>query len=303
MNPVAPVALFVYKRPALTRETLDALKQNEGADRTDLTVFSDGWKSERDRPSVEQVRNIIAGITGFRSVTVVAREQNLGLSRSVVTGVSGMLDRHDRVIVLEDDLVTSPYFLRYMNDGLRTYAHDPSVVSVHGYVYPVTRKLPETFFLRGADCWGWGTWRRGWETLNLNADVLLHTLEESGQTREFDFDGSFPYTRMLRNHARGKIDSWAICWYASAFLRGGLTLYPGRPVVRHLGTGSTATHAWSLSNRFDVTLSDTPITVERIPVKEHPDARAAFKEFFRTSRGSWVKRGLRLFRRSFQQSP
>lgn len=302
MSPHAPLALFVYNRPGLTRQTIDALRRNEGADRTDLTVFSDGWKDERDRPSVEEVRTVIGAITGFRSVTVVPRERNLGLSRSVVTGVSSMLDRHDRVIVLEDDLITSPHFLRYMNDGLRIYANDASVISVHGYVYPVGVRLPETFFLRGADCWGWATWKRGWDLLNLDANAMLQALEQRGQSREFEFDGSFPYMKMLRNQAMGRIDSWAICWYASAFLQGGLTLYPGRSLVQHVGTGSDATHAWSVAHRLDVRLSETPVTLERIPLKEHPGAREAFKEFFKTSRGTWLERGLTALGRAIRQS-
>lgn len=297
MTSPAPVALFVYNRPAITGQTIDALRQNEDADRTDLTVFSDGWKDERDRSAVEQVRAMIAGITGFRSVTVVARERNLGLSRSVVTGVSTMLDRHDRVIVLEDDLVTSPYFLRYMNDGLRTYANDLSVVSVHGYVYPVTQRLPETFFLRGADCWGWATWKRGWSTLRLDAAELLRELQNAGQDREFDLDGGYPFTRMLRRQADGTIDSWAVCWHAGSFLAGRLTLFPGRSLVRHTGTGITATHAWSLSDRFDGPLSDSPIVVERIPIAEDSSARAAFRAFLRTSRGNVLTRAVRALRR------
>ncbi|MEP0823428.1 MAG: glycosyltransferase [Ignavibacterium sp.] len=300
MNHTAPIALFVYKRPELTKRTLDALKQNEGASASDLHVFSDGWNNDRDRKAVESVRDLLGGLTGFRSVSIVAREENLGLSRSIVSGVTSVLRENDRIIVLEDDLVTSPYFLRYMNDGLHLYAADSEVVSVHGYVYPVSVPLPETFFLRGADCWGWGTWKRGWETLNLDANALLSALEESGQSREFDFDGSYPYTRMLRRQSRGKIDSWAVCWYASAFLGNKLTLYPGRSLVHHSGTGDGATHAWSLSALYDTAPSPTTIKVERIPVEEHSGARQAFTEFFRTARGSLPSRAWKRLRQTLR---
>jgi hypothetical protein len=299
MIPPAPVALFVYNRLELVKRTVEALKQNERASESDLKIFSDSWKREKDKSAVEHVRNFIGGISGFRSVTIVAREQNLGLSRSIISGVTSLLQNHDALIVLEDDLVTSPYFLRYMNDALRMYANEPTVVSVHGYVYPVSKRLPETFFLRGADCWGWGTWKRAWRTLRLEADILIEELRQGGRAREFDFDHSFPYTRMLRKQANDKIDSWAVCWYASAFLANMLTLYPGRSLVNHVGTAETATHAWSLSNRFDVPLADSPIRVQPIPPVEDPIARAAFQDFFKTSRGTIFARGLRALRRPF----
>ena len=127
--------------------------------------------------------------------------------------------RCDKVIVLEDDLVTSPHFLQYMNDGLGIYERDDRVISIHGYSYPVHGKLPETFFLRGADCLGWATWKRGWDLFEDDGQRLLNELERRNLTRSFDFDGSYPYTQMLRDQIAGSNSSWAVRWYASAFLR------------------------------------------------------------------------------------
>ena len=157
----APIALFAYNRPAHLARTLAALQNNELAAASDLFVFADGAKSPAHAEGVARVRETLRDVTGFRSVTVAARAENLGLARSIISGVTELVTAHDRVIVVEDDLHTSPYFLRYLNEALEMYAADERVVSAHAYVYPIARPLPETFFLRGADCWGWATWRRG----------------------------------------------------------------------------------------------------------------------------------------------
>src|SRR5262249_35869456 len=156
------------------------------------------------------------------------RERNFGLAQSIVQGVSGTVAQHGRIIVLEDDMVTSPHFLTYMNQALDKYADEARVVSIHGYVYPVEQPLPETFFLPGADCWGWATWKRGWSCFNPDGQFLLNELKRQKLIRDFDFNGAFPYSEMLQAQIKGANDSWAVRWYASALLAGKLTLYPGR---------------------------------------------------------------------------
>ena len=144
------------------------------------------------------------------------------------------------------------HFLRFMNDGLDRYADDERVASIHAYIYPLARPAPETFFLRGADCWGWATWRRAWEHFNPDGKTLLQQLEAHGLTRAFDFDGTAAFTEMLENQIRGLNNSWAIRWHAACFLDGLLTLYPGRSLVHNIGNDGSGTHrsddsAWSSS--------------------------------------------------------
>ena len=115
-----------------------------------------------DSSSVNQVRDFISKIKGFQSVTVYRSKTNKGLSRSVIDGVTEVLKRFDRCIVIEDDLVLSPHFLSFMRDGLSKYSDDSRVASIHGYTYPTDSVLPTNFFMKGADCWGWGTWKRAW---------------------------------------------------------------------------------------------------------------------------------------------
>ena len=220
----APICLFAYKRPLHVKQAIDALRTNPLASRTNLVIYSDGAKGAGDVSAVQEVRMACHAVSGFASVRVVERESNLGLSRSVISGVTEMCKTFGRVIVVEDDLVVSPYFLDYMNAALDLYETDEKVFSIHGYVFPVRASLPETFFLLGADCWGWATWSRAWKNLETDGSRLLENLSRRNLLRRFDFNGAYDYSGMLQQQIDGQVDSWAIRWQASALLLGGLTL-------------------------------------------------------------------------------
>jgi len=276
----APIALFAYNRPVHLRRTIEALLKNAEARQSELFVFSDAAKSSDAAAEVDEVRRCIKRITGFVGVQVIQREENLGLARSIVDGVSQLCNEYGRVIVVEDDLVTSPYFLKYMNEGLDLYENDGQVISIHGYVYPVKTTLPETFFLCGADCWGWATWKRGWELFEYDGRVLVRELLERNLSHRFDFDGTYPFTEMLRDQIAGKNDSWAIRWNASAFLKRKLTLYPGRSLVFNIGLDGTGTHS-AETDEFSGVVADSPVAVERIAFRENELARQEIIKYFR----------------------
>ena len=237
----APIALFAYNRPDHVRRTVEALQRNAGAVTSDLHVFSDAPRNPAAAEGVALVRDYIRRIDGFGTVEIVERERNLGLARSIVDGVTRLCHARGKVIVVEDDLITSPSFLGFMNDALAFYEGDSRVISIHGYCYPIA-DLPETFFLRGADCWGWATWKRGWDLFEPDGRKLLIELRRRSLTDDFDFDGSYPYTRMLEDQTHGKNESWAIRWYASAFLLNKLTLYPGSSLVQNIGADGSGIH-------------------------------------------------------------
>ncbi len=291
---LAPVALFVFNRADHTVQTLDALARNTLASATRLVVFADGPRSEADLSKVGDVRKVIAAARGFRSVRLVERETNSGLADSIIDGVSRLVAEHGRVIVVEDDLVTSRHFLQYMNDGLRVYAGDERVASIHGYLYPVEGELPETFFQRGADCWGWATWARAWSNFEPNGRVLLRQLRERGLSRDFNANGTRRLTHMLEDQIAGRVNSWAVRWHASTFLRDMLTLYPGHSLVDNIGLDSSGVHCGT-STVFQVEMTDTPVRVERIPLQANSSATAQFEAFFRT-RGSRLHRARELLR-------
>jgi putative methyltransferase (TIGR04325 family) len=289
----APIALFVYARPDHARRTVEALLKNPEASSSDLIVFSDAARTADKEESVRLVREYVAGIEGFRSLTIHHRPENFGLAKSIIEGVTQVLAEHERVIVLEDDLETSPHFLRYMNEALDRFAEEERVISVHGYVYPVHEPLPEAFFLRGADCWGWATWRRGWALFNPDGQFLLDELKRQNLLRAFDFNGAYSYAVMLKGQINGSNDSWAVRWHASAFLANKLTLYPGRSLTHNIGNDSTGTHCGT-STALDAELSATPIRLDSVVIEESETARKIIEEFFRAKRPP-LQRVLRRF--------
>ena len=277
----APIILFVYNRLRHTQRTIEALQKNVLAESTELIIFSDGPKSEADAEKIRSLLKYIKSVNGFKKVDVVERERNLGLAQSILSGVTEVVNNYGRIIVLEDDMVTSPYFLRYMNDALEFYEDEQQVISIHGYIYPVKGSLPETFFLKGADCWGWATWKRGWDLFEPDARKLLDGLKAGGLTHRFDFNGSYSYTKMLEDYVKGKNDSWAIRWYASAFLKGKLTLYPGRSLVFNTGTDASGTHC-TRGSMFDTEVYQKQVKITKIPVIEENHALESISGYFRS---------------------
>lgn len=286
---LAPIGLFVYKRPEHTARVLEGLRNNREARDSDLFVFSDGAKDALASDRVSAVRALVRQRMGFRSVTVVEQSMNLGLARSIVTGVADLTRRFGRVIVLEDDVVPAPYFLQYMNAALDKYEQAEQVVSIHGYSYPVARSLPETFFLRGADCWGWATWERGWRVFEPDGAKLLARLSESGLSHAFDLDGGYPYTKMLEDQVAGRNDSWAIRWHAAAFLKGLLTLYPGSSQVQNIGTDGSGTHGGCAAHFLHASWG-RPVKLEDIPIQESRRAREAFVQMLKSLQPSLARR-------------
>lgn len=276
----APICLFMYKRPDHGRRTIDSLRANALAAESDLFVFCDGAKTAEDEEGVHEVRRLARTITGFRQLTIIERPANLGLAQSIISGVTDVVSKYGRTVVVEDDLVTSPFFLKFLNDGLDTYQDDAEVASIHGYQYPIRRPVPDTFFLRGTDCWGWATWQRAWQHFEPDGSKLLTELKARRLEREFDLSGSIGRTRLLRLQSSGRTASWAIRWHASAFLRNMLTLYPGRSLVQNIGFGAGATNCTGV-DMLRTSLCAAPISVQRIPIEEHPGGRAAIERFFR----------------------
>lgn len=289
MSDPAPVVVFAYARRDHLERTIASLQMNPEATFTDLHVYCDGPKTSQDQVRVASVREYVASIDGFASVRRVFNVRNLGLAQSVIAGVSELLLQYDRVIVVEDDLLLSPHFLRYMNQALNCYRDDERVASVHGYNYPVDTPLPDTFFLRGADCWGWATWARAWQHFNADGRTLLARLREQRLTRAFDLDGSFPYTAMLEEQIAGRNDSWAIRWHASCFVGDLLTLYPGRSLVENIGNDASGTHCAGTA-AFSRAPAAKPVSVERIALAESETARRVVSSFLRAQRPSLISR-------------
>ena len=300
MNILAPIVVFTYNRPEHTLRAFNALLKNPLANESDIIIYSDSAKTANHNKAVDEVRSFLSEITGFRSKKVIHRDKTFGLAESIIQGVTEVLQESEKVIVLEDDMVVSPYFLEYMNEALEQFVEDDRVISVHGYVYPVDFELPEAFFVKGADCWGWATWRRGWEIFEPNGQFLLDELKRRHLIQEFDYNGAYHFSNMLKDQIKGANDSWAIRWHASAFLAGKLTLYPGRSLVHNSGNDGSGTHCGT-SDSMDIKLSETKINLNNIAVESSRIGREAFEIFFRQSQKSLLHRLLEKARCMFRK--
>lgn len=281
---LAPIALFVYSRPWHTRQTVEALLTNAEASDTQLYIFSDAPRDAAASQAVAEVRSYIRSIAGFKSVTIIERESNFGLARSIIDGVTRLCNEFGRVIVIEDDLIASPFFLKFINDGLTLYEKDERVISVAGYTYPIKRiHAKETFFLWGTDCWGWGTWKRGWDLFEKDGAKLLAELRQRQLCYQFDAQGAYGYTDMLRRQVNGRNDSWAIRWYASACLKNKLTLLPAHSLIKNIGLDGSGVHCSQFDNDpYSVDLWMHPIEVRPIPVQLDQDVENSLSRYFRS---------------------
>ena len=243
----APVVLFVYKRPQHTRATLVALAANLLARETDVFIYCDGPKGPADAAAVAYTRDIARGATGFNSVTLIERDANIGLARSVIAGVTEMLARFDRVIVLEDDLLTSQHFLTYMNQALAHYEADPKAFSVTGHTFPAgVLDIPptyafDTYASYRCSSWSWGTWRDRWQRIDWGMDYFPSFMQDAGQQSLFNRGGE-DLTPTLALQYEGKRDSWAIRFCFAHALYGMRCIYPIRTLVRNIGLDNSGTH-------------------------------------------------------------
>jgi hypothetical protein len=288
MHP-APIALFVYNRKKHTVATITALQNNALAGETELFIFSDGPAARSHEAQVKEVRNYLHTIRGFKEITIFERTCNYGLARNIIDGVTLVINSHHKIIVVEDDLVTSPYFLQYMNAALERYKNQEEVVCIHGYLPPIKKTLPETFFLKGTDCWGWATWKRGWDLFEKDGKKLLADLLKNHLTKEFDYEGAYPFTQVLQDQIKGINNSWAIRWKASAFIKNKLTLYPGRSLVQNIGNDGTGIHSGS-STIFDTQLSASKIILSDIPIEVNAFCRSSYVNYFNSIKPALLRR-------------
>ena len=241
----APIVLFVYNRPDLVSRTLQHLQKNTFCSDSELFVYSDGAKrDEVTEKKVAEVREILKNISGFKNVTIVESEQNKGLANSIISGVTEVVERYGKIIVLEDDLETSPDFLRFMNEALEKYEDEQQVMQIAGHMFNVKLQVDsDTIFLPMTNSIGWATWKRSWNFFDPCMSGY-NKLKENKELRDkFNLEGTIRYFEMLVDQLHNKIDSWAIRWYLSVFLNDGMVLYPTESLIRHIGFDEKATHA------------------------------------------------------------
>lgn len=246
---LAPIVLFVYNRPELALKTLEHLKLNVHADKSELFIFSDGPKVNADEDSLKKihlVREVIRKDKWCKNVHIVESKINLGLADSIINGVTEIVNKFGKIIVLEDDLLTSIYFLEYMNKALDKYEDIDKVYVVIGYNYPIKIKTKEkAFFSKATSCLGWGTWKASWDNFKKSPDDYVNLYFDKKLSYRFDLDGSYPFTKMLKLQMEENVDSWAIRWWWAIFKNKGLSLFPSSTLIAHIGFNLDATHTKS----------------------------------------------------------
>ncbi|MGC4099085.1 MAG: hypothetical protein QM706_18395 [Nitrospira sp.] len=243
----APIALFVYNRPIHTRRTVEALQRNVFASESDLFIYSDAPKNSSVIAAVCEVRSYIKTITGFNSVCIVERDKNWGLAGSVIDGVTTIVNRYGRVIVLEDDLVTSPRFLDYLNTALQHYERDPKAFSIGAYNFPEkTLPIPsdyqwDTYASFRCCSWGWATWIDRWKRIDWDM-AYYDTFMRDSTARELFNRGGPDMSGMLKMQYEKRIDSWAIRFCYAHHANNMHCIYPVKTLVMNIGLDDSGMH-------------------------------------------------------------
>ena len=232
----APLALFVYNRPWHTRQTVEALLANTVANQTPLHVFSDAPRNDAASVAVAEVRSYVRTITGFKTISIIERDTNFGLARSIIDGVTQLCGEYGRVIVVEDDLLVAPGFLTFMNAALEKYALEERVMQVSGHMFPARLGTePKGLFLNFPTSWGWATWKRAWDNFDLAAQGYSILKSDPEMIHAFNLNGRYDYFSMLQKYLSGRAQSWAIRWHLTVFMQKGLVLFPSETLVENIG--------------------------------------------------------------------
>ncbi len=258
-NENTPIVLFVYNRLEETRKTIESLKNNIGCEKHDLYIFSDAAKSEIEECSVKKVRNYVREINGFKSVKVIERECNFGLAKNIITGVDEVIKKYERVIVLEDDLVTSSNFLSFMQKSLDFYECNHEIWSISGFSFPIKYQdnyLYDVAFGIRASSWGWATWRDRWEKVDWDVPDYSEFIADKNARKRFNRGGS-DMSNLLSRCMKGEINSWAIRFCYAQFKNNTYDVFPVVSKVKSLGFSETASNTSGMGDRFDTVLDNT----------------------------------------------
>lgn len=284
----APIVLFVFARPEHTRRTLEALAANPLAEQSDLIIYADAARKLEEIARVDEVRRLVRNISGFRSVSIIERETNYGLARNIIDGITTICNEYGRIIVLEDDIVTSPHFLSFMNTALDKYADEKRVWHISGWNYPINAEgLGDAFFWRLMNCWGWATWADRWQCFEKYPEKLVQTWVPK-KIHRFNLDGAHNFWEQVELNYSGKLNTWAIFWYVTIFEHDGLCLNPVRSLVENIGHDGSGENCGN-NDTFRVRL--LPQSIKQLPVilNENQEALERIKKFYKNPHGLFTK--------------
>jgi hypothetical protein len=280
----APIIVFAYNRPGHLLNLLSSLERNPESRFSTVHIFVDGPKGNHDEDQVKKTRSVASTVWPYGEIHLHFASTNLGLGNSIRRGISEVISNSGSAIVLEDDLVLSESFLKFMNSGIDRYQDDPRVSGIHGFSFALGDDLKEPYFLRGADCLGWATWKDRWESIVWEPTQLLSQIETAGEIDEFNLRGAHSYSSALHHEKRHGFRSWAIYWHSSMFAQGRLMLFPNHSLVRYAGADGSGTHLIGRADFWDTDLSHESTWNLPNDIKESQEAKdlyiAYHKRFF-----------------------
>ena len=281
MTEPAPVVLFTYSRIDHTKKTVEALKENTLAPRTKLYIVSDGARGDADMEAVQAVREYCRTVSGFAEVRLICRKKNFGLGRNIISGLNHIFTKYDRAIILEDDIVTSPMFLSFMNLALDRYKDNTEVMSVSGYVSQFDKTdVPDFFFSYWFECWGWATWKDRWKKFERDPGKLILNTGRK-EKRYINVNGTSPdmWDQVIDNY-QGHRYTWAIFNHITICRERGLVLYPKYSYCKNIGFDGTGDNC-DASDEYETELFGMEKEDIRMPdeIKVSEEAVRNFEEF------------------------
>ncbi|WCL83089.1 glycosyltransferase (plasmid) [Saprospira sp. CCB-QB6] len=311
LSTFAPVVLFVYQRPDHLAQTLAALAENEEASQSPIYIYSDGPKADaspNDLADIAAVRQLIREQTWAKQLEIIEREENWGLRKNIVAGVTEVMEKHGRAIILENDIVASPYFLRYMNQALDLYQDVEEVMHISGFIYPLKLQeedLGPSFFYNVNSCWGWASWQRAWKHYRDDTANILAQINKNYDPFSFNGGQKESFYKQLQQNLSGELNTWACHWHASIFLQNGLALHPYRALVKNIGLDGSGAHCDAIrlgQNMLKTPLSLTKVELQKAP-KQHQAIAEKMKLYFKRLRwkelGQLIRKGA--FKSIFQK--
>jgi len=273
MNDLSPICLFTYNRLDETQQTVVALQQNLLVGESELFVFSDGSRNDQGKPKVQAVREFIHTIKGFKSVTIIESEINLGLANSIISGVSRMLEKYKNVIVLEDDLITSPNFMNFMNQGLDFYQHAQNVESISAYSLSLKDKSKAVYFQTRPGSWGWATWKDRWNPDIFDKEKIKNEISSDVNVlNRFKRICGADMSKMLMGSVNNQNDSWYVRWAFDHYRNNKYSVFPTYSYIQNIGFSVAGTHCKGINTYISAPVDEQLIDIE-LPEFKMPDPK------------------------------
>lgn len=296
IDTLAPIVLFTYNRLEHTKKTVEALQKNIYSKDSQLIIYADGAKNPDAIESVSKVRKYLYSIDGFKSIEIIERKENWGLAKNIIDGVTAVVEKYGKIIVLEDDIITSKYFLKYMNDALEIYKLKDEVIQISGYLYPMQKdNLPDVFFMDRPDCWGWATWKNQWALFERDPDKLIKEFTKDDIYR-FNCDGVVDFWSQVVDNYNGKLYTWAIFFQVASFKANKKTLYPKVSMTYNIGNDGSGENC-GITKFFDTKIATQPITKYPLIIKTNILAEKFIRSYYKKNKKSTVHRLLLKFKK------